>query len=735
MSRLENLNEAQIKAVTTNKQFVRVIAGAGSGKTRVLTERIIYLVEEIGVPSDRIVAFTFTNKAAQEMFSRVKSVLDENNTKTRLSTFHAFGVRFLRSEIHNIHFSPGFIIYDDEDTLTLIRNICVERGHERRGDVSKSAIHYISKHKGDGKEVSEMKPRKGGAFNEKELIAIWQEYEDRKAKSGALDFDDLLNLTIKILEEFPKVRSRWQDKFDHLLVDEFQDTNDVQYRFLKLFLRKDASLYVVGDPDQTIYTWRGANEKIILDFAKEFDTETIILDKNYRSTQHILNAANRLINFNKDRVKKNLETDNGDGEPVTLYRLGTSDGEASWIYRQINLLQMNTIGFNLRDVVILLRANHLTLPFEKFFVRNNIPYRIYGGIKFYQRREVKDVLAYMRLLLNSRDDVSFERICNVPRRGVGKVALDEIKIAALKNELSLLEVIESVENLSLPAKPYLALQNLVNVINITREKLTNDKYKIHPLMNEYITKVGYFDFIDSEKDEDKQETMRDNVHTLLRDLSDFLEKDSSATLQDYLENTALLSAQDEVQSGEYITLMTVHMAKGLEYDYVFVAGLNDGVFPNQRALSEGGVKALEEERRLCYVAFTRARKRLYVTTTTQYNFVTETAGSMSRFIREAGLKLPEFKRYDERYGVPVYSKQTQARPQEHSYYEEDTDYDYEEDFPYMVNDIVYHKTFGSGVVVAIFPSQTIVNINFEKHGLKRLVATHPSLSKGESDDE
>lgn len=735
MSRLENLNEAQRNAVTTNKQFVRVVAGAGSGKTRVLTERIIYLIEEIGVPSDRIVAFTFTNKAAAEMLSRVKSVLSDRNTKTRLSTFHSFGVRFLRSEIHHLHFPLGFIIYDEEDAQTLIRNICVERGHERRGDVSKSAIHYINRHKSEGREASQMKPRKGGPFNEKELIAIWEEYEARKTQASALDFDDLLNVMIKILDEFPKVRSRWQEKFDHILVDEFQDTNNVQYKFLKLLLRDDASLYVVGDPDQTIYTWRGANEKIIMDFSKEFNTETIILDKNYRSTQHILNAANRLISFNKNRVDKNLETDNGDGEPVTLYRLTSSDGEAAWIYRQINLLQMNVVGFSLRDVVILMRANHLTLPFEKFFVRNNVPYRIYGGIRFYQRREVKDVLAYMRLLLNGRDDISFERICNVPRRGVGKVALDTIKIAALQNELSLLEVIESIEELPLAANPHNALKELAEVINDTREKLLNPDYKIHALMTNYITRVGYFDFIDTEKDEDKQEAMRENVQTLLRDLSDFLKKTPGATLQDYLENTALLSAQDEVQTGEYITLMTVHMAKGLEYDYVFVAGLNDGVFPNQRAVLEGGEKSLEEERRLCYVAFTRAKKRLYVTTTTQYNFVTEEEGRMSRFIREAGLKLPEFKRYDERYGLPVYSKQKAQTSREGSYYEQDESYDYEEDFPYMVHDIVYHTTFGSGVVVAIFPSQTIVTVNFENHGLKKLVATHPSLKKGESDDE
>ncbi len=735
MPRLKNLNNEQQNAVTTNSQFVRVVAGAGSGKTRVLTERIIYLVETIGVPSDRIIGFTFTNKAAEEMLSRVEKVLSENDTKTALSTFHAFGARFLRSEAHNLGIPRSFVIYDDEDFKTLVRNIAVERGHERRGDVSKSAIHYINHHKGKGKAVGDIKLRAKGPYNEKELIAIWQDYETRKLAQGALDFDDLLNVMIKILTEFAHIRTKWQNKYDHILVDEFQDTNDVQYNLLKLLLRPDTSLYVVGDPDQTIYTWRGANENIILDFEKEFASETIVLNKNYRSTQHILNAANKLISHNEARVKKDLETDNGEGEPVVLHRLRNADDEAAWIYRQINLLQMNTIGFNLRDVVILLRANYLTLPFERFFMRNNIHYKIYGGTKFYQRREVKDVLAYMRLLINKRDDLSFERICNVPRRGIGAVAFDALKIAALQNELSLLEVVETVGDLPLSARPEAALKLLIHEMNVARLKLENDEYDIYAVISDYIKNVGYYDFIDTEKDEEKQESMRQNVQTLLHDLKDTLKKEPHMTLQDYLENTALFSAQDEVEAGEYITLMTVHMAKGLEYDYVFVAALNEGIFPNNRALDEGGIRALEEERRLCYVAFTRAKKRLYVTTTQQYNHAIKEEGSMSRFIREAELKLPQFKRYDERYGVPVYHKQRTQKQKQHSFYEEDETFDYEADFPFMVNDIVHHTTFGNGVVIAVFPSQTIVDIKFEKHGVKKLIATHPSLSKGDKGDE
>ena len=729
MNLYENLNEKQKEAITTRDQFVRIIAGAGSGKTRVLTTRIAYLIEEIGVPENRIIGFTFTNKAAEEMVTRLKKILGRDSIATRLSTFHAFGARFLREEIKILNRSQGFIIYDEEDTKALIRNICVERGHEKRGDVSKEAISFIGAQKEKGLDAFTYKVRPFGFVNEEELVKIWQIYETRLKDMGCLDFSDLINKTLLILEDYPTIRQKWQNRYDHILVDEFQDTNDIQYKLIRLLLVKQTGLYVVGDPDQTIYTWRGANERIIINLELDFaGTKTIILNQNYRSTQQILNAANTLIAHNKNRVPKDLFTANQEGDPVLVNYADSDVGEVNWIYEQIVSMKLNVPDFSFRQVAILLRANYLTLPFERHFLHKGVNYRIYGGIRFFQRREVKDVLAYLRLLLNERDDISFERIINVPRRGVGDVALENLKIAALENEYSLLQAIRFVDDLKLSVKTLESLKNLTKMIDDTRAKLDNKNLNFGAVIRDYVKEVGYFDFIDTEKDEEKQEVMRGNVYVLIEDIVDFNNQYPSATFGDYLENASLHSAQDDVEEGEYITLMTVHMAKGLEYDYVFVAGMMEGVFPNQRAIMEAGHAGEEEERRLCYVAFTRAKKKLYVTANTSYNFAIGATGRASRFINEAGLEPPRTKVYHEKYGTPT-------RPP-HPYkqidaprYQKDSGFDYASDFPYAVNDIVEHTTFGSGMVIAIFPAQTVIEVKFDSGEIKKLIATHKAIKK------
>lgn len=729
MNLYENLNPRQKEAITTNNQFVRIIAGAGSGKTRVLTTRIAYLIDEIGVPESRIIGFTFTNKAAEEMAQRLKRLLNNENVQARLSTFHAFGARFLREDIKAIGRAPGFIIYDEEDSKTLIRNICVERGHEKRGEVSKEAINFIGAVKEKGLDAFEYKARPHGFINERELVEIWKIYETRLKDMGCLDFSDLINKTIQILSSFPEIRKKWQNRYDHILVDEFQDTNDLQYKLLKLLLAKTTALYVVGDPDQTIYTWRGANEGIIMNLDRDFPgTKTVILDQNYRSTQYILNAANKLIQNNKNRVEKDLFTANKEGEPVVVHFADTDIGEVNWIYEQLISMKLNVPDFSFRKVAILLRANYLTLPFERHFLHKNIQYRIYGGIRFFQRKEVKDVLAYLRLLLNEKDNISFERIVNVPRRGVGDVALENIKIAALENEYSLFEAIRHVPDLKLASKTHESLKYLTKVVDDTRLKLENKDLSFGAVIRDYITDVGYFAHLDTEKDEEKQETMRTNVYVLIADIVDFSNQYPKATFNDYLENSSLHSAQDDVEEGDYVTLMTVHMAKGLEYDYVFVSGMMEGVFPNQRAVYEAGHAGEEEERRLCYVAFTRAKKRLYVTANTSYNFAIGAGGRPSRFIAEAGLAPPRIKPYHPKYGTPTrppVTPQKQAPRYESSY----DQYDYASDFPFAVNDILEHDTFGSGMVIAIFPAQTIIEVKFDSGEVKKLIATHKAIKK------
>ncbi|MDY0214570.1 MAG: UvrD-helicase domain-containing protein [Bacilli bacterium] len=725
----KNLNERQKEAITTNDQYLRIIAGAGSGKTRVLTTRIAYLIEEIGVPDNRIIGFTFTNKAAEEMSARLKKLLDKENIVARLSTFHAFGARFLREDIGVLNRSRGFIIYDEEDVKTLIRNIAVDRGHEKRGDISKAAIEFIGRQKEKGLDAFEYKPRPFGYTDEKELTEIWREYENRLIAMGCLDFADLINKTIQILEKYPDVRAKWQNRYDHILVDEFQDTNDIQYKLLKLLMRKESSLYVVGDPDQTIYTWRGANEGIIMNMDRDFPgTKTVILDQNYRSTQQILNAANKLIKHNKNRVEKDLFTSNVDGDPVVVHFSERDVDEVKWIFDQIVLMRLNVPGFSYRKVAILMRANYLTLPFEKFFIHKGVPYQIYGGIRFFQRREIKDVLAFLRILVNEKDDVSFERIINIPRRGIGDIALENLKIAALENEYSLMETIRYVQDLKLTTKSKESLSYLLHIVDETRTKLKSKQQNIGVIIRDYITSIGYFDYIDQvEKDEERQETMRANVHVLIEDIVDFEKRYTNATFEDYLENASLHSAQDDVAEGDYITLMTVHMAKGLEYDYVFVSGMIEGVFPNQRAVFEAGHAGEEEERRLCYVAFTRAKKKLFVTANTSYNFAISAGGKVSRFVEEAGLSAPRYKTYNAKYGTPTRPPVTP--PKDVPRFNEPDPYDYMSDFPFAVNDIIEHSAFGSGIVTAIFPSQTIIEVKFDNGVVKKLVATHKSITK------
>lgn len=724
MDILELLNDEQKKAVITDAQKVRVIAGAGSGKTRVLTNRIAYLIDHIGVPAKRIIAFTFTNKAAEEMLKRVKTMVNSNDEQPTLQTFHAFGAKFLRFESKAINVAPNFIIFDDEDSKALIKNLCVEEGYERSDDFVKDTIKYISYNKSKGYYAHSHTIRANGPIQEKDMLLIWQKYEARKKVMGCFDFDDLINETILILEQFPEINKKWKRRFDHILVDEFQDTNDVQMRLLNLLLAPTTALYVVGDPDQTIYSWRGANEKIILNFERDYNAETIILDQNYRSTQHILNTANKLIAHNKERVPKNLYTANQEGEPVVLQHCEGEFSEPHWIYSQVHSLLLNKQDFSLRDAVILLRANHLTLPFEKYFMRHNINYQIYGGLKFYQRREVKDAIAYFRLLVNDKDDISFERIANVPRRGLGKVAMNQLKAIATANNQSMIEVIRNDIALGLSQAPKLELIKLVNIIDEIKEKMGNEDFELSALMNEYLQKAGYYDFILSIKEDEKQDTMRANVKELLNDVQSFARVHPNASFLDYLENATLLSAQDEVMHGDFITMMTVHMAKGLEYDYVFVAGLNQGVFPNERAVVEGGRKALEEERRLCYVAFTRAKKRLYVTTNQNYNFALGSSGIPSIFIKEAGLEEPKYKKYREIYGKPVREKIIDNVP----YFGDAEPSGFQSDFPFSVNDIVEHIKFGEGLIIGVYPNEAIIDVKFND-GTRKLKAFHPSIKK------
>src|SRR5574344_735021 len=532
MNLQSELNEMQLKAVETDSQYVRIIAGAGSGKTRVLTYRIAFLISECNVMPCSILAITFTNKVANEMRQRVTKMLPEVNNDLTIKTFHSFAAQFLRREIGVLGFPSTFSILDEEDQTKLIKDIVANMGFKR---------------------------------------------EDKKNKSFSLDFDDLLLRTNFILDKYPDIRQKWQRRFNHILIDEFQDTNDVEYRMIKLLQNLNTSLYVVGDPDQTIYTWRGANQNIILDLVKEFSNlETIVLERNYRSTQKILDSANKLISNNKLRVPKNLYTRLEKGEPVVVFFGPSSKGEADYVAREIQKLVK---GDHRRysEIVVLYRSNYVTMEFEAAFVNRGIPYKIYGGQKFYQRREIKDVLAYFRLITNDKDNIAFERIINVPARGIGDMTIAKIKEEAERENLALYDFIKGVDldKTEVPAKALVTLKSMIELIDITREKINEDDEVFSKILEDMIWSTGYKDYLLKEDDGDER---IENIKALFADIRHYLKTNPESTFDEYLQNIALYSAQDDVIEGDFVTMMTAHTAKGLEYPIVFVVRFNDGVF-------------------------------------------------------------------------------------------------------------------------------------------------------------
>ena len=735
MNYQNELNENQYNAVTTEAQHVRVIAGAGSGKTRVLTYRISYLISELGVAPWKILAITFTNKVANEMKSRVDKMLPNQSQDLTIRTFHSFAAYFLRHEISILGFPASFTILDEEDQTKLIKDIVATMGFKRSDKIVGKALGYIGKQKLLSKYPDDIKIVKPAFEDEKTCLEIYQTYEEEKYKNYSLDFDDLLLQTNYILENYPDIRTKWQQRIDHILVDEFQDTNDVEFKMIKLLKKPATSLYVVGDPDQTIYTWRGANQNIILDLNKRYvDMITIVLDRNYRSTQAILNAANKLIAHNKLRVTKNLYTNELGGEAITVNCSPSGRLEADYVAREVKKLKQYG-GYAYKDIVLLYRSNYITMDFEAALTRYQIPYKIYGGTKFYQRREIKDVLAYFHLIVNTKDDISFSRILNVPKRGIGETTEMHLKEEASNANQSLYEYIKDVEPKNSQLKKTIidSLKSMVKLIEIAREDIKKNEEVFSKILEDMIWSTGYPESLLKEDDGDER---LENVKALFEDIRHFLKNNPSSTFDEYLQNIALLSAQDEIIDGDYVTLMTVHTAKGLEYPVVFVLRFNQGVFPNQRALLEGGYIAMEEERRLAYVAMTRAKKKLYLTLANDFSYVIQGSLVPSQFLKESGNEVVTNR--DNMF-------HSGQRPRPKVFHFDDGDnMDFEEDEKpktplfddmrndvdeWKVGDIVIHKKLGRGVVIAL-EGDDIIKVNFEEHGEKSILGTHPSVSKG-----
>ena len=735
MNYQNDLNENQYNAVTTEAQHVRVIAGAGSGKTRVLTYRISYLISELGVEPWKILAITFTNKVANEMKTRVLKMIPEASNDLTIRTFHSFAAFFLRHEIDVLGFPASFTILDEEDQTKLVKDIAAEMGFKRGDKIVGTTLAYIGKQKLLEKYPDDINIIKPAFEDEKTCLEIYQRYEEEKYKNFALDFDDLLLLTNRILEEYPDIRTKWQNRIDHILIDEFQDTNDVEYKMVRYLKKPEASLYVVGDPDQTIYTWRGANQNIILDLNKKYyDMITIVLDRNYRSTQAILNAANKLIAHNKLRVTKNLYTKENLGNPVNVHSSPSGRLEADYVAREIKKLK-DYGGYQYKDIAMLYRSNYITMDFEQALTRYQIPYKIYGGTKFYQRREIKDVLSYFHLIVNTKDDISFSRIMNVPKRGIGEASEQLIKEEAKAANKSLYEYLRDVNPKESEILPRIlnSLKTMITNIEIARNDIAKNEEVFSKILEDMIWSLGYQEYLLKEDDGDERV---ENVRALFEDIRHYLKNNPESTFDEYLQNIALLSAQDEVVDGDFVTLMTVHTAKGLEYPVIFVVRFNQGVFPNMRAMNEGGYIALEEERRLAYVAMTRAKQKLYLTLSNDYSYVIQSNLGPSQFLKESGNEVLVTRENNIfRSNKPQKPKVFTFDDGDHLSFENEAPV--KQDFDdatndvkdWHVGDIVIHKKLGRGIVVAL-EGDDIIRVNFEEHGEKSILGTHPSVSKG-----
>ncbi len=748
----ETLNPKQLEAVETSSKYVRIIAGAGSGKTRVLTYRIAYLIGERRVNPSKILAIAFTNKVANEMKQRASKLVSEilgSSPFLSISTFHSFCARFLREEHKAFGYPASFTIFDEDDQKQLIGNIASEFGYKKKDPFVKNATLFINKNKTKGIYPEDISLSKNSLEDEKKYVQFYLTYETMKAACNALDFDDLLLYTIKILENRKDIRAKWASRYEHILVDEFQDTNDVQFHLMRLLTASETSVYVVGDPDQTIYTWRGANQSIILNFDRTYaGAETIVLNENYRSTKTILSAANKLITNNKKRIAKDLFTNGLEGDKIVTDCEPNSEDEAAWVSKRIadiaNHQFMPNGDHDYRNIAILYRSAYMTRPFEMALKNRRIPYRIFGGLRFYERMEVKDMLAYFNLLVNPLDNIAFERIINVPTRGIGATSLDHLrqsaKMASESEYAHLMKMVYGEIPSCLSPKALNATKSFVQIIEETKNELNENLELYSSVLKKMATRLGYFDYISEE--EDPEEDRVANVNALFDDISHFISDNPESTFAEYLQNVSLLSSQDDINDGNYVSLMTIHVAKGLEFDNVFLICLNDGAFPNQRSVAESGQDGEEEERRLAYVAFTRAKKNLYVSCNNGYSYTTDTNATPSKFIGEAGLSLPPGRGY---YGGRSWKPKFASRDNDDGYYMDEpahNDFGYEKAQPkedyskpltngitdWRAGDRVHHERFGDGEVIKIIDTNIMV-VRFETAGQKTLLSSHPMISK------
>ena len=641
MSIYDKLNEPQREAVYHTDGPLLILAGAGSGKTRVLTHRIAYLIEERNVNPWNILAITFTNKAAGEMRERVDSLVGFGSESIWVSTFHSMCVRILRRFIDRLGYDNRFTIYDTDDQKTLMKEVCKKVAIDTKVFKERSLMSAISSAKNELILPDEFELNAGGDFAKLKIAKVYREYEAQLKANNALDFDDLLVKTVQLLQTQPDVLENYQERFRYIMVDEYQDTNTVQFQLVRLLAGKYRNLCVVGDDDQSIYKFRGANIRNILDFEHEFSDACVIkLEQNYRSTGNILNAANRVIANNKGRKEKTLWTANGEGELVHLRQFDTGYDEADFIAEDIK--KEVRAGASYNDHAVLYRTNAQSRLLEEKFVAMNVPYKIVGGVNFYARREIKDLLAYLKTIDNGMDDIAVRRIINVPKRGIGLTTINRIQESAAERGLGFYETLMAPELIPGIGRSAAKLDSFAALIEYF--KGLTGQMSITDLLREVIEKTGYMESLDSEDKEDAQ-ARKENIDELINKAAAYEEaaedRDEPATLSAFLEEVALVADIDSLdEEQDYVVLMTLHSATGLECPHVYLAGMEDGLFPSYMTITSDDRDDLEEERRLCYVGITRAEQELTLTCArrrmvrgeTQYN-------KISRFIKEIPAEL------------------------------------------------------------------------------------------------
>ena len=636
MSIYDTLNEPQREAVLHTDGPLLILAGAGSGKTRVLTHRIAYLIEEMGVNPWNILAITFTNKAAGEMRQRVDDLVGFGSESIWVSTFHSMCVRILRRFIDRLGYDNRFTIYDTDDQKTLMKAVCKKVDIDTKRFKERMLLSVISSAKNEMILPEEFELNAGGDFAQLKIAKVYREYEAQLKANNALDFDDLLVKTVQLLQTQPDVRENYQERFRYIMVDEYQDTNTVQFKLVSLLAGKYRNLCVVGDDDQSIYKFRGANIRNILDFEKEYpDAKVIKLEQNYRSTENILNAANGVISNNKGRKDKTLWTANGEGEKICLKQFDTAYDEAEFIAEDIKKEVRDGASYN--DSAVLYRTNAQSRLLEEKFIAMNIPYKIVGGINFYARREIKDILAYLKTVDNGQDDLAVRRIINVPKRGIGLTTINRIQEAADARGISFYDALLAPEMIPGAGRSAAKLNSFAALIEYFKGQA--EKESLTDLLNEILDMTGYTQNLEAD-DEIDAESRLQNIEELLNKAAAYEEdcedRDEKATLSGFLEEVALVADIDSLEEDQdYVVLMTLHSAKGLEFPHVYLAGMEDGLFPSYMTITGDDPEELEEERRLCYVGITRAEQKLTLTCARKRMVRGETKRNpISRFISE-----------------------------------------------------------------------------------------------------